>query len=205
MLAVPVELHDLDGVPDSVKKELEGSNGYNAVKAVQFAREHANDTSIDIFDNNCANFVSTTLASAGLEYKGGSTLDSDGWGRSRAAGINFDPPGPGSLQGLSHTDTWINAEKQKKFFLDNGAQEVGTTGAKPGDLVYWEHTQNVGDYTAGQAHHTAVVTAVLPNGDVLYSQHTTNGKDLSLTDRVGFANQDGGTQNVRIIRPKETW
>lgn len=205
MLAVPVELHDLNGIPDSVKKELEGSNGYNAVKAVQFARDHANDTSIDKFQNNCANFVSTTLASAGLDYKGTLTTDSDGWNRSRASGINFDPPGPGSLQGLSHSDSWFNAEKQKNFFLNNGAQEVGTAGAKPGDLVYWEHTQNVGDYKPGEAHHTAVVTAVLPNGDILYSQHTTNGKDFSLTDRIGFSNQDGGTQNVRIIRPKETW
>ncbi|WP_228000725.1 hypothetical protein [Nocardia australiensis] len=50
-----------------------------------------------------------------------------------------------------------------------------------------------------------VVTALLPNDDILYSQHTTNGKDFGLTDRIGFSNQDGGTQNVRIIRPKETW
>ncbi|RDI54103.1 hypothetical protein [Nocardia mexicana] len=57
----------------------------------------------------------------------------------------------------------------------------------------------------GKAHHAAVVTAVLPNGDVLYTQHTTNDRDLSLTDRLGFADQDGGTQNIRIIRPKETW
>ncbi|MBW0272942.1 hypothetical protein ATM97_22915 [Nocardia sp. MH4] len=205
MLAVPVELHDLGGIPDTVKKELEGSNGYNAVKAVQFAREHANDTSIDVFENNCANFVSTTMSAAGLDSKGNLTTDDDGWSRSRTAGLDFDWPGPGSLQGLSYTDTWYNAEEQKKFFLNNGAQEVGVGGAKPGDVVYWEHTQNVGDYTAGQAHHTAIVTGVLPNGDVLYSQHTTNGKDFSLTDRIGFSNQDGGTQNVRIIRPKETW
>ena len=24
-------------------------------------------------------------------------------------------------------------------------------------------------------------------------------------EEIGFSNQDGGTQNVRIIRPKETW
>lgn len=205
MLAVPVELHGLAGIPDSVKKELEGSNGYNAVAAVEFARDHADDTSIDIFENNCAHFVSTTLAAAGLDPKGDMTTDSDGWNRSRTAGIDFDPPGPGSLQGLSYTDTWFNAEKQKNLFLENGAEDVGLGGVKPGDVLYWEHTQEVGDYNAGEAHHTAVVTAVLPNGDVLYSQHTTNGKDLSLTNRMGFSNQDGGTQNVRVIRPKETW
>ncbi len=116
MLAVPVELHDLGGMPDSVKKGLEGSNGYNAVMAVQFARDHANDTSIDKFENNCANFVSTTLASAGLDYKGNTTTDSDGWGRSRAAGIDFDPPGPGSLQGLSHTDTWSTRRSRRTSF-----------------------------------------------------------------------------------------
>lgn len=76
---------------------------------------------------------------------------------------------------------------------------------KPGVLIYWEHTQHVGGYEPGRAHHTAVVTAVLPNGDIRYSQHTTNGRDFSLTDRIGFSDQDGGTQNVRIIRPKETW
>ncbi|MEV0333296.1 amidase domain-containing protein [Nocardia sp. NPDC050717] len=205
MLAVPVELHNLDGIPESVKTELEGSNGYNAVKAVEFARAHANDTSIDIFENNCANFVSTTMSAAGLDSKGTLTTDDDGWNHSRTAGMDFDPPGPGSLQGLSYTDTWYNAEAQKKFFLDNGAQDVGVQGAKPGDVIYWEHTQNVGSYSPGEAHHTAIVTGVLPNGDVLYTQHTTNGKDFSLTDRVGFANQDGGTQNIRVIRPKETW
>ncbi|MFD4406295.1 hypothetical protein ACFWPH_26400 [Nocardia sp. NPDC058499] len=115
MLAVPVELHELEGIPDSVKNELEGSNGYNAVAAVEFAREHADDTSIDIFENNCAHFVSTTLAAAGLDPKGDMTTDSDGWNRSRTAGIDFDPPGPGSLQGLSYTDTWFNAEKQKNL------------------------------------------------------------------------------------------
>lgn len=47
MLAVPVELHSLGGIPDSVKKELEGSNGYNAVKAVEFARTHANERHLD--------------------------------------------------------------------------------------------------------------------------------------------------------------
>ncbi|WP_280268663.1 amidase domain-containing protein [Nocardia wallacei] len=205
MRAVPVELHELNGIPDGVKKDLEGSNGYSAVEAVKYAREHWDDTSIDIFDNNCANFVSHSLSEAGLESKGGLTTQDDAWGRSRGAGINFDPPGPGSIQGLTHTDTWINAEKQKEFFLNNGAQEVGIAGAKPGDVVYFEHTQDVGDYRAGDAHHAAVVTAVLPNGDVLYSQHTGNGRDLSLADRLGFANQDGGTQNIRIIRPKETW
>ncbi|MFC6011798.1 amidase domain-containing protein [Nocardia lasii] len=205
MLAVPVELHSLNGLPDSVKKDLEGSNGYNAVKAVDFARTHATDTSIDIFQNNCANYVSTTLTESGLAPKGSMTTDENGWGRSRTAGMDFDPPGPGSIQGLSHTDTWFNAEKQKNFFLENGAQDVGTSGAKPGDIIYWEHTQNVGDYKPGEAHHTAIVTAVLPNGDVLYSQHTSNGNDFSLTDRIGFSNQDGGAQNIRVIRPKETW
>ncbi|MBF6331593.1 amidase domain-containing protein [Nocardia transvalensis] len=205
MKAVPVELHDLNGIPDSVKKELEGTNGYNAVTAVRYAREHWNDSSIDIFDNNCANFVSHTLSDAGLDPKGGITTQSDAWGRSRGAGIDFDPPGPGSIQGLTHTDTWFNAEKQKSFFLNNGAQDVGVGGAKPGDIIYFEHTQKVGEYNPGEAHHAAVVTAVLPNGDVLYSQHTTSGRDLSLADRIGFANQDGGTQNIRVIRPKETW
>ncbi|MGQ4614812.1 amidase domain-containing protein [Nocardia sp. R7R-8] len=205
MRAVPVELHDLNGIPDNVKRELEGSNGYSSVEAVRYAREHWNDSSIDIFDNNCANFVSNTLSAAGLDSKGTLTTQSDAWTRSRTAGIDFDPPGPGSLQGLSHTDTWFNAEKQKNFFLNNGAQEVGAAGARPGDVIYFEHTQKVGDYNPGEAHHAAVVTAVLPNGDVLYSQHTTSGRDLSLTDRIGFANQDGGTQNIRIIRPKETW
>ncbi|MCM6777954.1 amidase domain-containing protein [Nocardia sp. CDC159] len=207
MLAVPVELNDLNGIPDNVKAELRGSNGYDAVKAVEYARDHWNDTSIDIFENNCANFVSSALHDAGLDEKGSSTLDSNGWMRSELGErhIDFDPPGPGSLQGLTHSDTWINAQKQKEFFLNNGGQEVGIAGARPGDVLYFEHTRSVGSYSPGDAHHTALVTAVLPNGDVLYTQHTTNGKDLSLIDRIGFADQDGGTQKVRVVRPKETW
>ncbi|MCX5042118.1 amidase domain-containing protein [Aldersonia sp. NBC_00410] len=199
--AVPVELAGLDGIPKDVVDGLRGNRGYDALEMVRYAKEHWDDQSIDIFDNNCANFVSNALLGAGLDEKGTFTTDDDGWGRSKAGdwGWDLDWPGPGSLEGLSHTDSWTYAEAQKNFLLDNGGEDVGVANARPGDVVYWEHANS------GEAHHAAVVTAVLPNGEVLYTQHSPSAQNLSLQGRLPMGEQAEGDQNVFVVRPKQSW
>jgi hypothetical protein len=91
--ACPVQLYDLAGIPKQVQDQLARTDrGYDSVTAVRWALAHVNGTSVDVFDNNCANFVSNALYNAGMPYKldgadlGIATLDpvrydSTGWGR----------------------------------------------------------------------------------------------------------------------------
>ncbi|MEV6561514.1 amidase domain-containing protein [Nocardia sp. NPDC051756] len=205
MRAVPVELHNLAGIPDDVKKQLaDDGRGYDPVKTVRWALENANNTDIDVFGNNCANFASHSLREGGLKDKmdfwSWGTLDSDNWGTSLAG----DAGVPG-IEGKTHTRSWYNSDAQRQFFLEHGGAEVPPSAAKPGDIVYFNYNDGPGGHPDGESHHTAVVTAVLPDGEVLYTQHTPGAANQSLNDRLPMVEQGEGRQGITIVRPKETW
>jgi hypothetical protein len=65
-LAVPWQLENLDGIPDEVKKELKGSDGYDRTGVAKWALDHWNDNSDDPFKDNCTNFASNALQGGGL-------------------------------------------------------------------------------------------------------------------------------------------
>ncbi|WP_067684178.1 amidase domain-containing protein [Nocardia miyunensis] len=205
MRAVPVELCNLRGIPEDVKNGLrDDGRGYDPTKTVAWALAHADDTSIDVFDNNCANFASHSLREGGLrdkmDFSSWGTLDDDNWGTSAAGdmGVPF-------IEGKTHTESWYNSDAQRKFFLAHGGSEVPVAQAKPGDVVYFNYDDGPGDHPDGVSHHTAVVTAVLPDGEVLYTQHTPGAANQSLQDRLPVGEQREGRQSVTIVRPKETW
>ncbi|MCG5432529.1 hypothetical protein LV457_09520 [Mycobacterium sp. MYCO198283] len=52
---------------------------------------------------------------------------------------------------------------------------------------------------------TAVVTAVLPDGEVLYTQHTPAAINLDVQDRLPIIEQGEGAQTVTVVRPQQTW
>lgn len=118
------------------------------------------------------------LRAGGLDYKGKSTLDDNGWGQSKAGewGWNTpDIPGLPEVKGLSHTRSWFNSEAQEEFFLRDGGE------------------------------HAALVTGVLPDGEVLYTQHTPGAQGSSLQGRVPNLEQNEGRQQITVVRPKQTW
>jgi hypothetical protein len=46
---------------------------------------------------------------------------------------------------------------------------------------------------------------VLPDGQVLYTQHTPGAANYSVQDRLPMIEQGEGAQTITIVRPKETW
>ncbi|MBY8857667.1 amidase domain-containing protein [Nocardia sp. CA2R105] len=205
MRALPVELYNLAGIPESVKKQLaDEGRGYNSVKAVQWALANADNDDIDVFDNNCANFTSHALRGGGLKDKmdfwSWGTLDSDNWGTSTAGDLNTSVGA-----GVTHTKSWYNADAQRKFLLDHGGSRVSLAQAKPGDIAYFNYADGSGGSPDGTSHHAAVVTAVLPDGEVLYTQHSPDASNLSLQDRMPAVETAEGRQDLTIVRPKQTW
>ncbi|MFB8281103.1 amidase domain-containing protein [Nocardia colli] len=205
MRAVPVELCNLPGFPESVKKQLtDDGRGYDPVQTVRWALANAGNSDIDVFSNNCANFVSHALRNGGLEDKSSlwnpTTRSGGNWGTSLSGNLNV-----ASGAGLTHTRSWYNADAQRRFFLDHGGARITPESAKPGDIVYFNHADGPAENPDGKSFHTAVVTAVLPDGEVLYTQHNPNVANLSLQGRLPTrADADGG-QDFTIMRPKQTW
>jgi hypothetical protein len=207
--AVPLDLYNLAGIPQNVKAELEAKDrGYNAILAIQFARDHWNDTEGDVFSNNCANFVSQALHAGGLPFKGNTTLGDNDWGRSRAGEWGWNMPDSRwwpEVEGFSHTRSWYNADAQQEFFLKNGGERVGASGARPGDIVYFDYADGPGGRADGESHHAALITAVLPDGDILYTQHTPGAQNSSLNGRLPVIEQGEGAQHYTVVRPRLTW
>lgn len=208
--ACPVEIYRLTGIPDADKQRIDRPDqGFSSTKAVKWALEHKDDTSIDVYENNCANFVSNALHEAGLPYKinpwKGARYDSGGWGQTPAGELNL-PWG----EGWDHTKSWGFAPAQKDFFLDHGGATVTPDQARPGDVVYWEYTQagttpDGNTMSPGLAHHAAIVTGVLPDGQVVYTQHTPGNTDLPLDGRLPEVAMHEGQQKIEIVTPKKTW
>lgn len=203
--ACPTEIYQLKGIPDSVKTRIDRPElGYSSVGAVKYALENWNNTDLDEFNDNCTNFVSDSLS-----YGGGMKqnedwwlprhYDSDGWSDGTRGHPGILPPG------LSHTPTWAAAQNNRDFFLKNGGRVVDPGQAEPGDIVYYTMTQDSAGMHAGETHHAAVVTGVLPDGQVLYTQHSDSAKNLPLYGRLPEFEQSYGQQKIEIVRPKATW
>ncbi|MCG5432526.1 amidase domain-containing protein [Mycobacterium sp. MYCO198283] len=138
MRAVPVELHDLPGIPQAVKDELSNTGqGYDPLAAVRWAMQNANNEGIDRFPFNCAHFVSETLAAAGLDSKF-DISEAEAW--YKLPGSDYVPRDL-TFRGrdadrATHSDSWSAADPQREFFLNNGGADVGLSNARPGDVVY---------------------------------------------------------------------
>ncbi|ADG99181.1 hypothetical protein Srot_2747 [Segniliparus rotundus DSM 44985] len=202
--ACPIELFDLPGVPQQVKDALDDrSRGYSNINALRYARDHWNDDSIDHVDNSrCTDFVSNVLHfGGGLPYKTswlGDLDDTDNWMLSGAAENHW----LGEQYAMTHT--WAGAENNKQFWLQHGGEQHPVSQALPGDVLYWNG--HGGNHEEGKAFHAAIATGVLPDGEVLYTQHDADGYNRSLQDREHYYEQnDVGGAEVVAVRPKRTW
>jgi Putative amidase domain len=208
--ACPVQIYNLPGIPDSVKKDIDRPGlGYSSVGTVAYALDNWNNSNLDwTKKDNCTNFASDALAYGGnMPFKedwGGLIprhWDTKGW----SDGSNADGGDP--LPGLSHTPTWGAAQNNHDFFLNNGGTVVSPGQARPGDVMYYTMTQNdpAAHLHAGDTHHTVIVTGVLPDNQVMYTQHSGDAQNYPLYGRLPEFQQGLGKQNTQIVQPKVTW
>ncbi|HVK20586.1 MAG TPA: amidase domain-containing protein [Actinokineospora sp.] len=186
-LAVPVELADLNGIPDDVKDRLRGPGPLNRVEMVRFALDRWDDTSLDHpAQNDCTRFASIALAHAGMP-------ENSDWTSStifKAGDPTHSWAGSGELHDYLTTET--------------NSHEVPVSEARPGDLIFLRHGAEGGDPEAGDIHHTAVVTSVTPDGVVHYTQHDDSKVNISMQGRERSVEQGLGDQDYVIVRVDPT-
>ncbi len=201
-LTEPVALAGLNGIPEEVKAMLRGDGKYDRVKLIQFALDHWNDGSIDAFDNNCTMFVSEAMKAAGIREKnnGWGTFDDNNWVEGLQTGWKWL-----DQKDYSHSASWVQAQKLHDFLVRNGSQEIPLDQVRPGDVIFFEQDSPNPDINQGEIHHAAIVTAVMPDGDIRYTQHTDDLKNLSLTGRALHEVTAEGNQKVIAVRITPHW
>lgn len=197
--AAPASLYHLNGLPASVRSDLAGPGGVDHEKLVEWANGNWHNSSIDFVDktkNDCANFVSTGLAAAGLEKTGDGIVnkkDPNSWNDNSFTVVND----------RTRTRTWSDTNQLKPYLLSHGGTEVPIHDAQPGDVLVWTQVGTNPDnptITDGQSHHTAIVTSVTPDGDVKYTQHSPYMQDGSFQGRDPTEQSLEGNQRVEVIR-----
>ncbi|MER5438944.1 amidase domain-containing protein [Streptomyces sp. NPDC002790] len=202
MLAQPVALAHLDGLPAAVQHQLRGTDGkFDRVKMVEYAVANWNKADPTDFGNNCANFVSNALAHAGMKEKTSfwGPADDDTWMAGPRTGVDAID------KRVSYSDTWAAAENQQNFMLKHGGSEIPQAEAKPGDIIYYEQAGTADTADKGNTHHAAIVTAVMPDGEIKYTQHNNEYQNVSLEGRLPSTEKNQGDQNLRIVRPSPDW
>jgi cell wall-associated NlpC family hydrolase len=196
MKAAPVELYDMKGIPQQTKTVLAGTDGYNRVEMIRWAQNNWNNGKTDVPGmNNCANFVSYALnKGGGVDMKRATwgIFDDDAWFKSPRTGVD-------DVDKRAHSDSWTNADAQRDFMLKHGGHTVATNQAQPGDIIYFEKKDG------GEVHHAAVVTSVTPDGDVHYTQHNTDNRNISLNGRLHYSGVAGGDDTPVVVRPNPNW
>jgi hypothetical protein len=201
--ACPTELMGLDGIPASVKQQIDRPQlGYSSAGAVNYAKQNVDNSSLDWDpEDNCTNFVSDALKyGGGMKTKDSDTWpvnhwDHDGWSDGGLGGDDALPP-----QVPGYSPSWGAAQNNHDFFLNHGGSVVSDPSqVRPGDIAYWQRAES------GEVHHAAVVTGVLPDGEVLYTQHSEPGLNYPLNGRLPEFEQSSGPQIIQIVQPRVTW
>jgi hypothetical protein len=89
--------------------------------------------------------------------------------------------------------SWGGAQNLHDLLANGGGRVVSPSQAKPGDILFFQW--------GSQVHHTAVVTAVLPDGDIRYTQHSGPGLDDSLNGHAQDIASAQGAYKPIIIQP----
>ncbi|MFG2826466.1 amidase domain-containing protein [Streptomyces sp. NPDC048434] len=201
--AEPVKLAHLEGIPESTKREMRGTDGkFDRVKMVEYALDNWNKDDPIHFKNNCTNFVSEALDHAGMQKKldpwSGARGD-DTWGHESGIGNDWWD------SSMYYSKSWAGAENQQNFMLKHGGEEVPQSQARPGDVIYYEQQGPGGENAHGNTHHAAVVTSVTPDGEIKYTQHQDSYQNVSLQGRLPATEEAEGQQKIRIVRPHPDW
>lgn len=201
MLAEPVAIANLDGIPEDVRRELRGNGKYDRVQLVEYALANWDKDDPTDFGNNCTNFVSNALLYAGMKEKTSiwGTSDDDSWMIGNRTGVDAID------KRLAYSDSWAAAENNQNFMLKHGGTEVPRSEVKPGDIIYYEQSGPNDSIEKGNTHHAAIVTAVMPDSEIKYTQHSDSYQNVSLEGRLPATEQHEGRQNIRIVRPDPDW
>lgn len=198
MRGAPVILYDMKGIPAAVKKQLVGNDGLNRIEMIRWAEKYGDGTHTDVPGmNNCTNFVSYAMTDGGglPEDQTGDRPD-DAW---FADHILFGPDKIESLNKYNHSPPWAAASNHHDYMLANGGQTVSESDARPGDIVYLRNTHE-------GIHHTAIVTAVAPDGELIITQHNSNHASVRLDDRLTDNDlRTGNDDQVIVVRPHPNW
>lgn len=203
MLAEPVALTALPGIPESAKAQMRGMDGkFDRVAVVKYALDNWDQPDDTDFGNNCTNFASEALTAGGMRQK------TDFWWGTRGddTWMKGNPSGIDSVDSrLAYTKSWGGAENLQNFMLKHGGEQVPASQARPGDLIFYEQSGPNDGIAQGNTHHTAIVTAVTPDGDIKYTQHSDSYQNVSLEGRLPAEQEAEGAQNIRIVRPHPDW
>lgn len=90
-------------------------------------------------------------------------------------------------------------------FIGRVSATVSASDVRLGDVAYWNYNDGPGGEPDGESHHAAAVTAILPDGDAVYSQHTPSAENYSVQGRLPEGEQSEGDQEVVFVRPRQGW
>jgi hypothetical protein len=200
--AVPWALEPLDGIPPEVKAGLHGDGDFDRAGVAGWARNHWDQNTDDPFGDNCTNFVSNSLEGAGLpDHLGlGGMQDPGTWGKDEQYGGGWL-----DAYDWSHSRSWAQAQDSYDFWTQPGhGTEVAPGDVRPGDIIYFEQTEPGYAIPVGTVHHAAVVTSVV-DGQIFYTQHSSNQLDASLDGRNPVNALNGGFNHAHVVRPDPNW
>lgn len=199
MRAAPVDLYDMKGIPADVKQQMVGNDGLNRIEMIRWAEKHGTSKHTDVPGmDNCTNFVSYAMHDGGglREDRTGDAHDEQWY----ADHIMFGPDKLESLNKYSHSPAWGAAQNQHDYLLRNGGETVSERDARPGDIVYLR------DQNTGTIHHSSIVTAVAPDGELMVTQHNPPHANAGLSDRLASNGVRTGQNDTPIIvRPHPNW
>ncbi|MBZ4319896.1 amidase domain-containing protein [Streptomyces huiliensis] len=204
MLADPVTITDLKGLPPEVGREIRGSDKkIDRVEMVRYALDHWDKSDDVSFDSNCANFVSSSLEAGGMKKKFTTWLGPHGdntWGRESGIGNDW-------WDGRAYySRSWAAAKDLQHFLTRSGGEEVSRSQARPGDVIFYQQiADDPKGEPQGETYHAAVVTSVTPDGDIKITQHSGSWQNVSLDAREHVAARNHGEQRIYVVRPHPDW
>ncbi len=188
---------DID-LPDWFASEAKaaGVPGYNAIAAVEWAKDHVYDTWSCLYGQgywepgtgDCANFVSQCIYMGGVDQ-------TDGWNHS----------GYKAHYSTGSDGAWIRATQLYNYVVSIGGISIKNPSVSqiaPGDLMFYKKNPSGSGFA-----HSAIVIDV-NGGTVTVAAHTTN--EICYTDtnwHLGFSNEGtylvkmyGGTCTDKVVR-----
>ncbi|MBN6034021.1 amidase domain-containing protein [Amycolatopsis sp. 195334CR] len=194
--AAPVQLYDMPGIPDDVKKNLMGNDGLNRIEMIRWAEKHGESGYSDVPGmENCTNFVSYAMNEGGMVPH--DKTGDKGWNQDHQGLPKL--PFVGSPDQYRQGDAWAAAQNHHDYMVKNGGESVTVPDARPGDLLYMRNEKGV-------IHHASVITAVTPDGEILYTQHNSNHTNIGLNHRLSHNETRTGAGDVPlVVRPHPNW
>lgn len=181
------------GSPMFIKASYVQSGTYNASTAVSYAKRFAlyPNPEYGVFDNDCTNFVSQCMSAGGWPQVG--------WNdRANPSYWYYWCTPPFTYRPIA-SYSWAAAWNFNQFIL--GANRVFHEdyfeNMIPGDLLFadWNNIDSSQLSPDGRVDHAMIVTSKDANNQIYLSYHSTNTKDISLTDLQARAQQQGRTAN----------